>query len=115
MLGYYLTFDGERFPNPKEPQMSSKTVENVTQSEAGSDLVCVVRPSKKSWSFSFDLSSRKKAILQALCENERTTMVYMGRTYDVRVRDYTEKLAEGSEWVATSEGLFACSVKVTEY
>lgn len=115
MLGNYLTFNSTSFPNPITPTMSSKTIENVVQSEAGTDLVCVIRPSKKSWNFVFRLSSLKRDFLKALCEDETTTMVYMGTTYTVRVRDFVEKLAQGSEWVTTSEGLYECSVKVTEF
>lgn len=115
MLGKFLTFNNFEFPNPVAPSMASKTIENVAQSEAGTDLVVVVRSSKKSWNMSFKLSKAKKDILQALCEDEETTMIYMGTTYTVRVRDFTEKLVEGSEWLSSVDGLYECSVKVTEF
>lgn len=115
MLSNYLKFNNETFPNPITPTMTSKTLENVAQSEAGTDLVVVVRPSKKSWSFKFNLSSGKKDILEALCSDESTSMYYMGATYTVRVRDFQAKLVQGSEYVSTSDGLFECSVKVTEF
>lgn len=115
MLNNYLKFNSETFPNPITPQKTSKTIENVFQSEAGTDLVCMVRASKLSWSFKFNLSSGKKTILEALTHDESTQMFYMGNTYTVRVRDYQEKLVEGSEHVSTSEGLYECSVKVTEF
>ena len=54
-------------------------------------------------------------ILKALCEDETTTMSYMGTSYTVRVRDYQEKLVQNSEWVDTSEGLYEVTVKVTEF
>ena len=115
MLGDYLKFNNEIFPNPLAPAMASKTIENVVQSEAGTDLVVVVRSSKKSWNFKFKLSPAKKAILQSLCEDESTSMTYLGSNYTVRVRDYQENLVEGSEWLSSTEGLFECSVKVTEF
>lgn len=115
MLGDYLIFDNETFPNPVSNKLTSKTIENVSQSEAGGDLVVVVRPSKKAWSFSFNLSPAKKEILEGLCKSESTSMTYQGVSYTVRVRDYQEELVEGSEWLATVEGLFKCSVKVTEF
>ena len=115
MLGEYLKFNDVVFPRPTSNSMQSKTIENVTQSEAGDDLVTVVRSSKKSWSFSFDLSSRTKDVLEALCKAEYTMMYFMGQTYKVRVRDFQSKLVDGSEWLTTTEGLFTCSVKVTEY
>lgn len=115
MLGEYLQFNSNPFPKPISPTMTSKTLENVSQSEAGTDLVCIVRPSKKSWSFTFNLSASKARILEALCEDESTQMTYMGTTYTVRVRDYQEKFVDGSEYVTTTDGLFTCSVKVTEF
>lgn len=115
MLGDYLSFDNNVFPNPKVGKMSSKTIENVSQSEAGSDLVCVVRSSKKSWPMTFNLSKAKKDILKGLCTNESTSMSYMGQSYTVRVREYSEELVEGSEWLSSVDGLYVCSVKVTEF
>lgn len=115
MLGNYLKFNNEVFPNPKTPSRTSKTIENVSQSEAGTDLVTVVRPAKNSWNFSFELSPAKRDILEGLTHEESTTMVYQGKTYNVRVRDFVEKTVEGSEWLTSVNGLFECSVNVTEF
>lgn len=115
MLGNYLLFDNEVFPNPKTPSRTSKTIENVSQSEAGTDLVVVVRPAKNSWNFSFELSPAKRDILEGLTHEESTMMVYQGKTYRVRVRDFQEQTVEGSEWLSSVNGLFTCSVSVTEY
>ena len=115
MLGYYLKFGGVDFPNPVSSTRASKTLENVATSEAGTDLVTIVRPSKQTWSFSFNLTSGKRDILKTLCTQESVTMTYMGTNYTVRVRDYQEKLVANSEWVNRSEGLYECSVKVTEF
>ena len=115
MLGNYLLFDNEDFPNPKTPSRTSKSIENVSQSEAGTDLDVVVRPAKNSWSFSFDLSPEKRDILEGLTHEESTMMVYQGKTYRVRVRDFQEQTVEGSEWLSSVNGLFTCSVSVTEY
>lgn len=115
MLGNYLKFNNEVFPNPIKPTKTSKTLEKVSQSEAGTDLVVVIRPSKKAWQFKFNLSPDKKEKLEALCQDESTIMEYMGNTYTVRVRDYQEDLVEGSEWLSSMNGLYECSVKVTEF
>lgn len=115
MLGDYLKFNSEIFPNPVEPERESKTIEKVSQSEAGTDLVCVVRPSKNTWNFTFRLSPGKKAILEGLTKDESTEMLYMGVTYTVRVRNFKEKLVEGSEWLSSVDGLYECSVNVTEF
>ena len=115
MLGYYLKFNGTAFPNPITPSMASQAIENVSQSEAGTDLVVLVRPSKKTWNFTFNLSSRKKEVLKNLTLLESVTMNYMGVDYTVRLRDYQEQLAENSEWATNTDGLFVCSVKAMEF
>lgn len=115
MLGYYLQFNGTQFPNPITPTMQSKTLENVSRSESGTDLVCVIRSSKKFWNFSFNLTPFTSETLQNLCKDESTQMTYMGVTYKVRVRNYKEKLVEGSEWSSAVNGLYECSVDVTEF
>lgn len=115
MLGNYLKFNDEIFPNPVSSNKTSKTLENVSQSESGTDLVTVIRPSKLIWTFSFNLTPAKKNLLQEICEEESTSMFYQGKTYQVRVRDYSEQLVEGSEWLSAVDGLFSCSVKVTEF
>jgi hypothetical protein len=115
MLGNYLTFDGKQFPNPQPPTMDIATVENVTTSEAGNDLVVVIRPAKRSWSFTFNLSPLKKEVLKALCQKESVQMTYMGAPYRVRIRDYSEQLVEGSEWLRNVDGLYTCTVKVMEF
>ena len=115
MLGYYLKFNGADFPNPVSVSMTSDTIENVSQSEAGTDLVTMVRPSKKTWNFTFNLSSAKKDVLKGLCLLEYVTMVYMGTTYTVRLRGYQDNLVENSEWAANTDGLFTVSVKAMEF
>lgn len=116
MLGNYLKFNGADFPNPNTPTMQSATIENVNQSEAGTDLVTVVRASKKTWNFSFNLSSKTRDILKSLCLLESVSMTYMGVTYNtVRVRDFQEQLVENSEWAINTDGLYVCSVKVMEF
>lgn len=115
MLGYYLKFNGEYFPNPSSVTMTSQTIENVSQSEAGTDLVTMVRASKKSWNMNFNLSSRTKETLKGLCLLENVTMIYMGSSYTVRIRDFNEQLVPNSEWADNTEGLFTVSVKVMEF
>ena len=95
--------------------MTSQTIENVSQSEAGTDLVTMVRASKKSWNMQFNLSSKTKDALKALCLEETVSMSYMGSSYTVRIRDFNEQLVQYSEWAGNTDGLFVCSVKVMEF
>ena len=115
MLGYYLKFNGVDFPNPSSVTLTSTAIENVNQSEAGTDLVTMVRPSKISWSMSFNLSSKTRDRLKALCLLETVTMSYMGASYTVRIRDFNEQLVQYSEWAANTDGLFTCTVKIMEF
>ena len=59
--------------------------------------------------------SESHDLLENICKQEATTMEYMGKTYTVRVRDFSEELVEGSEWLKAIDGLYTCSVNVTEY
>ena len=113
--GDYLKFNGVIFPRPISPSRTSKTIENVNQSEAGTDLITIVRTSKNSWNFTFNLTSRTRDFLLSLCSDESTVMLYQGVSYNVRVRDFNEKFVDGSEWIDRTNGLFVCSVKVTEF
>lgn len=116
MLGNYLKFNNKAFPNPLPSSIhKAPPVENVSESEAGTDLVVVVRAAKNNWSFVWNLSYQTKETLKGLCLEEKVTMVYMGTSYTVRLRDYTEKLVEGSEWLSSTDGLYEVSVTVLEY
>lgn len=115
MLGDYLKFNNVTFPKPIAPTMASKTLENVSTSEAGTDLVCVIRASKKNWNFKFNLTSAKKDVIKALCAEESVSMYYMGNTYIVRLRDYSERFIDGSEYLDRTNGLFEVSVKAVEF
>lgn len=115
MLGDYLKFNNVVFPKPIAPTMASKTLENVSTSEAGTDLVCIIRASKKSWNFKFNLTSSKKDIIKGLCSEESVSMYYMGTTYTVRLRDYNERFIDGSEYLDRTNGLFEVSVKAVEF
>lgn len=115
MLGNYLKFNDIEFPNPQPPTMNINAIENVQQSEAGTDLVVVVRAAKREWTFNFNLSYLMKERLKLLCQQESVTMEYMNVTYHVRLREFSESLVEGSEWMSNQLGLYTCSVKVTEF
>ena len=116
MLGNYLKFNNTAFPNPVSSSRSSQTLENVATSEAGTDLVTIIRSSKNSWSFTFHLTSGTRDTLKSLCQNESVTMSYMGTNYTVRIRNYQEKLVDRSEWInGRTEGLYQVSVSVTEF
>lgn len=115
MLGNYLSFDSATFPNPIAPTKTMNPVETVTQSEAGTDLVVVARSAKHTWNMAFELSYEKKTKLESVCKKNKVTMVYQGKTYYVRVRNYQEKTVDGSEWLSNANGLYQVSVNVTEY
>ena len=117
MLGKYLTIDGKSFPNPLPSSTHSMdAVENVSQSEAGTDLIVFTRAEKNAWNMNFNLTYHSKEVLKAICKKPKVTMIYMGNTYTVRVRNFSERLVEGSEWLqAAPNGLYEVSVKVTEY
>jgi hypothetical protein len=115
MLQNYLKFNNVYFPNPVKSDSSQMTVEQVKQSEAGTDLVILVRASKLKWNFTFNLTPATRNLLKEICKRESVTMNYMNTDYTVRVRDYKETLQAGSEWSQDVDGLWVCTVTVTQY
>lgn len=115
MLQNYLKFNSVYFPNPVESSVSQDVVEKVKQSEAGTDLTILVRPAKRSWNFTFNLTPTSRNLLKEICKRESVTMNYMNTDYTVRVRNYKEQIQPGSEWLADYDGLYVCSVSVTEF
>lgn len=115
MLGNYLSFNGNVFPNPIAPTQTSNPVESVVTSEAGTDLVVMARASKSAWNFSFQLTELYKNKLKQLSEAAKVTMVYQGSTYYVRIRNFQERTVEESEKLTNMNGLYRVSVSVTEY
>lgn len=114
MLSKNLTieFEDVRFENVKTFSKSPETIENVSRSEDGHDLVEFVRAGKKKFSFSFTLTEGKAAILEALCEYPSGTLKINNVSYEGRLRGFSAELIYLSQW-ATSN-IYNCSCEFIE-
>lgn len=110
-LGHgYLTFNNVVIPNAITMSEEYDNIENVNQSEEGTDLINVVRLQKLSLSCKFNCSSYWKNQLLTLAALSDATLVYNSTTYNnVRFRITSCGLVENSEDVANTDGLWEVS------
>lgn len=115
MLGKnFVRLDGIVFPTPTSWTDKISTVENVHQSEAGTDLVDVVRAEKHVITAEWQMTSEWKARLENVVKSP-TVFLYDGTSARiVRARDLSSKLEPHSETVKVSDGLWTMSVTFTE-
>lgn len=116
MLGAcFLTIDGVGIPNPVSFSESYESVENVNQSEAGTDVVSVVRLGKLVLDCTWNASSFLKHKLENYSTINSVTVRYNGITRHMRMRDYSASLKEGSaRSIESSNGLWSVSATLTE-
>ena len=116
MLGRFLKINSETIPNPKPDGFNetSQTIEQVNQSEAGTDLVSVTRSSKLVLSMTFDLTSSWKGKLDAYSRLLSVTLNYNGVDYVGRFRSGGAQLVGNSAHTEGTDGLWTCSYTFTE-
>ena len=117
MLGYgYLKINGTAIPNPKIDGFSEapQIIEQVNQSEAGSDLVAVTRLNKLVLNMSFNLSSRWKKKLDDYSKLRTITLNYNGVDYTGRFRASGNQLFGNSAHTQGTNGLWVCNYTFTE-
>lgn len=117
MLGHgFLKINNTVIPNPKPDGFneSSQVIEQVNQSEAGTDLVSVTRTSKLVLNMTFDLSSRWKDTLDGFARLMSVTLNYRGVDYVGRFRPGNNALVGNSALTPNSDGLWTCSYTFTQ-
>lgn len=117
MLGSnFLHINGVAIPNPKIDGFSEapQIIEQVNQSEAGSDLVTVTRLNKLSLNMSFNVSSRWKTKLDNYSKLLSVTLTYNGVDYVGRFRATGNALFGNSAHTQGTNGLWVCNYTFTE-
>ncbi len=114
MLGRYITINTTTLPNPTSFTLDEETVENVFQSEAGTDLAAVVRYGKVKASATFQVSSFWRDKLKAFSQTASQSVTIDGDTMTMRIRNYKAKLLKNSENVANTDGLWTVSLDFIE-
>lgn len=117
---YPMYFDNVKIPFGITHNASYDTVENVSESEAGTDMVDVVRYDKLTLSLSYKLTSDLVKIIRAFSKM-RTFELKMYDTIEegyvtrtVRMRNYKENKIRKSEKIAVSNGLWEVSFDLLE-
>lgn len=107
MLGKgYITIGSIQLPNPVEFSIDYDNNEVEDVSEAGTLLVSVTRLKRRNISFTCQVTSIWRSQLLTLAGMNSTTLMIMNETLNGRLRLKGETLAQGSEYVALSNGLW---------
>lgn len=115
------TLGGEVLPKPIQWDESYSWVENVNTSEAGTDLVNLIRSNKYSVTVQFNCTSR---LYHKLYELSQRPFLFL-QTYDpltdetglrkVRMRDFTASFQLYSDNVPNTTGLWVVGFSLTEF
>lgn len=115
MLGKeYIKINGIAIPNPVAFKTANTPIENVSQSESGRDLVQVIRIQKLTADCSSDCTSMWADKLEAYSLMNTCTVMINGKTYYVRIRNFTKTLVEDSEMIKGTDGLWKVTFKILE-
>lgn len=110
-----------KVPWPTKWQEKRTVVENIAQTEAGTDVVTVVRKRKLTISCAFKCSSNCAGLFTYLSlQNTVTVKAYDPVMNDyvenqMRVRNFTSNLVENSEKTPDTHGLYEISFDLIEF
>lgn len=121
LKNYPVKFNTEEIPEPVKWDEDFANVENVIQTEAGTDVVIVARYGKISVAAQFNCSSRWAAKFAAYRDEGEVTV----ESYDIktggykqrkmRLRNFKSSVVENSYRTAGTNGLYAISFDLEEY
>lgn len=112
---------GVTLPKPEQWDESYSWVENVNTSEAGTDLVNIVRSNKLSVSVQFNCTSRLYSKLYNLSQQPYLFL----QSYDpltnttgirkVRIRDFSASFQKNSDNIGFTTGMWVVGFSLTEF
>lgn len=106
--------DGNEFKVPQSWKENYHTIENVSQSEAGTDLSTVTRFNKLTLQITTIVDSRDKSKLKNLSETP-FVRVQIGEAFKIcRLRNFTAELIPKSDKFETTEGLWTVTYNLEE-
>lgn len=115
MLGdKYCELGGIKLPNPTKNGRSYTHIESIKQSEDGHDIGTTTRLNKRTFTWSFNCTSRGYATLKSVCDLAETTLIIYGETISGRARLQSDDMQIGSEYCNRTDGLFVVQVKFIE-
>ena len=111
--------NGSEFPFPTKFNIQKETVEQVNQTEAGTDQVIVARSGKLTASVEFQLSSRKYRALKSYSDEPSISVVLpeagIQTVRTMRIRNFNAELVEDSRKTLNTEGLWRVSCEFIEF
>ena len=116
MLGKkYISINSTLIPNPTSFKEDEETIENVFQSEAGTDIAAIVRSGKKKFSTTFQVSSFWMEKLRTYSRSTTASVsIDGGVAMTMRIRNFKATLLKNSENVANTDGLWTVSMEFIE-
>lgn len=121
LKNFPLKFNGTAIPFPNSYDVSNSVIENVNESEAGTDIIQIKRMKKMTISLSFRLMDSYLAFFEGYAYGNSTitvsiydavTKAYTTKT--MRMRDFQYKLVEKSELVNDINGMYDISFSLIE-
>ena len=114
-----ITLNGQKIPFPQKLSENYDVVENVYQTEAGTDSVTVTRAEKLTLGLTFQLSSEWAQKMRVLAKTQNLTAVIDEageiKTRTMRIRNYKSDLVENSRLTPGTSGLWEVSFDLIEY
>ena len=115
MLGIgYFTYNGLKTPNPVEMNIDFANSENENESEDGHVLTYVIRLQRRTFSCTFDCSSKWKDLFLAMCKTTSGTLNFLDEDIPVKARINSCQLVQNSEKLRLTDGLWTLSVTFSE-
>lgn len=121
LIDYPVKFDNEEIPEPEDWAEQSSVIENVSQTEAGTDQVSVTRYDKLSVSCSFQCSHRWAAKFKKYSRADSISVQmydlekngYATRT--MRIRGFKADPVKHSQRTPNTNGLWEISFNLEEF
>lgn len=121
LKNFPLKFNGTAIPFPNSYDVSNSVIENVNESEAGTDIIQIKRTQKMTIALSFRLMDSYLAFFEGYAHSNQTitvsvydaiTKAYTTKT--MRLREFKYKLVEKSELVNDINGMYDISFSLIE-
>lgn len=117
MLGsQYLTINGTALHETSSFSMEYTTIENIFQTEAGTDAGTLTRANKLKMSVGWENcpSDAFRATILSYCALPTVTVVFNSDSYTMRARNYKEELVRYSNRYSGSNGIWNISMTLEE-
>ena len=121
LIDYPVKFGEEEIPEPEEWSEESSVIENVNQTEAGTDQISVTRYDKLSVSCSFQCSHRWASKFKAYSKKDSISVWMYDielsgyKTRTMRIRSFKADPVQNSQRTPNTNGLWEISFHLEEF